>query len=330
VRSVEYEMRGIKIFPPQRGLDYWHVDERTMKEAWDGDGWVAEPKYDGLRFVLYFHHEGNLVLSSRFNKGGFYTDRAPQLPHLRDLHPGFPDGTCFDGELMMEEGPEPDSWSRASALVHAGPEKALAKQERYGFAKLYVFDMMATGNVDMRSMKFSERRMVLEEAVKLLDSEYVVLVEQREDRREYYKEALARGYEGVMLKDLNSTYNVRGGSSRTKGWIKVKPKLTIDGFITGYKTTKAAENNPRYKNTIGAIMLSAYDKDGKVREFGGCVPGSLELRKKMANPDGTLRKEYYGRVVEVTGQELNRASNRLRFCQFVRFRDDKRPEECRI
>jgi ATP-dependent DNA ligase len=55
---------------------------------------------------------------------------------------------------------------------------------------------------------------------------------------------------------------------------------------------------------------------------------TLEERKAMTAPDGSLKPEYYNRVVTFRGQQLSDKSYRFRHAVFVGWREDKTPEQC--
>ncbi len=75
--------------------------------------------------------------------------------------------------------------------------------------------------------------------------------------------ALARGHEGVVVKGLDATYAM---GRRGAGWVKVKPRLTLDLVIL------AAEwGHGRRSGWLSNLHLGARDPDGAYGEPGGFV-----------------------------------------------------------
>ena len=85
---------------------------------------------------------------------------------------------------------------------------------------------------------------------------------------------------------------------------------------------------------IGSICVSVYveKEDGtqEVREIGKFSGFNLDMRKNMGtvvNGKTVLKPEYYGKVVEIDGQQITK-NGRFAHCVFIGFRYDKLKDAC--
>jgi ATP-dependent DNA ligase len=107
--------------------------------------------------------------------------------------------------------------------------------------------------------------------------------------------------EGYVFKDGNLT-----------GWAKWKPTRTADLVVTGLTPGRG-----KYAGLIGSLECSLWG--GPVVAD---VSGFTDAERAALGP------HVIGQVVEVAYQYVG-ARGRLRHPRFVRWRDDKAPEECR-
>jgi DNA ligase-1 len=85
----------------------------------------------------------------------------------------------------------------------------------------------------------------------------------RAEAAAFAAEALARGHEGVVVKSLAAPYAM---GRRGSGWIKVKPRLTLDLVVL------AAEwGHGRRTGYLSNLHLGARDPEGRYGEPGGFV-----------------------------------------------------------
>jgi DNA ligase-1 len=133
--------------------------------------------------------------------------------------------------------------------------------------------------------------------------------------KEFNRETLDAGYEGVMLKDPDAPYRCK----RTDSWLKVKPFITVDLEVIGVEPGKPES---KFANTLGGLICRGEDQ-GRVIEVT-CGGGySEELRDEIWRDQNKI----IGRMVEIKGDALTQAQDSdtwsLRFPVFVGFRDDK-------
>jgi len=130
--------------------------------------------------------------------------------------------------------------------------------------------------------------------------------------KEFNRDAVDAGYEGIMIKDPMATYQTK----RTFAWLKIKPKLTFDLEVVGYENGKP---DGKFANTLGGLICEGEDNGRRIRvTVGGGY--TEETRDQIWN---NLDK-VIGLIVEVETDALTKSKDgdawSMRFPQFVRFR----------
>lgn len=324
--------------------------------------YVAEPKLDGARMLMFLGATGNTMNTGRRSVKSFgYTTRTDNFPHLRDAIAADLAGTILDGEILAptkrlpteKAGEWTDSLLNASVkLVNSAPEKSVRVQQQYGRAQYWVFDVLSVQGEDVTSLPYIDRRAALELIVQALQALHpeceIRLVPQYEATADVCARAVAEGFEGVMLKRTTGRYEP---GKRSVNWLKVKAYSTADAFVVGWS---AGENSNSGK--VGSLDLAVYLRDysGYDMEYGieeeGAIafqPGGAGTKAMVVRPvaqvgnlvgamrdaisasDGSLKPEYYGIVIEFMAQGLGK-NGRARHPHMVRLRPDKAAEDCRV
>jgi DNA ligase-1 len=133
--------------------------------------------------------------------------------------------------------------------------------------------------------------------------------EGQDTMRRFAQDAVAEGYEGIMIKDLGAPYECK----RSSFWMKWKPTITVDLNIVGFE-----EGTGRNKGRLGALVCEGVDNDRLIR-----VNVGSGLRDSDRVGYWSDRNDLLGRVVEVEADAVTQnqdGSYSLRFPRFVRFR----------
>lgn len=287
-----------------------------------------EPKYDGFRMLA--NVEEQVTIYSRTHK-----TQEGKLPwieeELRDL---LPPGTVVDGEMVAfarnEDGTIRNNFDFVQGVLNSLPERARSLQEDLYPLKYYIFDLLWQEGSSVVSLPLAERRKRLYAYFKARGKSpesLVRLVPVFACTQEEHDRLVALGYEGSVIKDRAKPY-VPG--KRGHGWFKIKRQPTIEAIITGFDPGVG-----KFKDLFGAVRFGQYQtlrtghKDGRVTEKttlverGACSGMDDATRAWMHEHQEAL----IGKVIEVSHFGLMPGGVRFRHPQFVRMRDDKRPED---
>jgi bifunctional non-homologous end joining protein LigD len=283
-----------------------------VPEPFDKPGWVYEEKYDGIR-VLAYKEEDRVRLMSRNGKDR--TDGFPTIATaIRILKPVT---LLLDGEVVVFDS------KRVSRFQ-------LLQQEK-GEPVYAVFDCLFHEGRDLRNEPLSARRAVMEKSIgssKVLFPSHRLAI----NGLEAFRVAKRRGYEGLVAKDLSSTYV----EARSSKWLKVKVHQEDEFVIAGY--TKPAGSRQHF----GALLLGAFEK-GKLHYVGKVGTGFDQktlaslykkfqpfVRSQAALIDPPREKGVTflapRLIAQISFQEWT-ADKKLRQPVFLGLRDDKRPQD---
>lgn len=262
---------------------------------------ILEPKLDGWRILAEVKQDGSVELYSRTAKR--YAGCLPLIEH--DLATALPPGSWVDGEVVI-----PGLSSNAvQSVLGSNADKAASRSEA---ARYVVFDLLAFEGRDWRAQPMWKRRKGLE-AIFRGASGPIVLAEQLEATDENHQRLLDAGEEGSIVKDIDAPY---ASGKRGHGWRKLKAKWTMDVILTDL-----LEGTNSNAGQLGVMVFSQY-KDGELVVRGKCkVLGDAVRHAITANPE-----QYLGRVMEI--RHMGIQVDGPRHPTFLRWRDDKSPDEC--
>jgi ATP-dependent DNA ligase len=321
----------------------------------DGEGWQFEPKWDGFR-TLVFRDGDEVLLQSRDERpmNRYFPELAAPLAAM------LPERCVVDGEIVIVGSGGLD-FEALLLRIHpaASRVKLLAAQAPASFV---AWDLLALGDQDLRHAPLAVRRARLEQV--LADATPPVhLSPATRDRalaEDWFRRFEGAGLDGVMAKRLDAPY--RAGE---RTMIKVKHERTADCVVGGFRWHKKGtgtmvgslllglydDDHALHHVGVAAAFTNTVRKQ-LVAELAPLRKNALDghpwrdwaLVQEEANAKGQrlpgatsrwnrgkdlswepLRPE---RVCEVAYDHMQ--GSRFRHAaQFLRWRPDKRPQDCR-
>lgn len=169
--------------------------------------WLVEPKIDGWRMLILKDKRGKIEYwGRRLEKNPNWTKNLSYLnPSLLHL----PRGTILDAELYSSQGRN----GIPSVLSHTNKAKPL----------IFIFDVIFFRGKFVGKMPLIQRKRILKK-IKFLKPFVVLESKPLKDLNKSLKEALLQGYEGIVIKKINSCYQIsKEAPIATLDWRKIKP-----------------------------------------------------------------------------------------------------------
>lgn len=282
--------------------------------------WLYERKFDGVR-CLVFRHGKDIQLVSR--------NRRPLNPAYPELVEAFreqdADDFVVDGEIVAFKG---KTMSFAQLQGRMGLHDPIRSRATGIVVYLYLFDALYAEGHDLTGLPLSDRKEILQQLLTFNDP-LRQTVFRRGGGKAAYAQACRRGWEGLIAKRLDATY--QGG--RSHDWLKMKCSQRQEFVIVGFTDPQ------RSRVGLGALLLG-YNEGGALRYAGkvgtGFNTSTLEsLRatlERIERPEppvsGTLppiKSPHWVRpslVGEIAFAEWTR-DGRLRHPRFLGLRQDK-------
>jgi len=322
---------------------------KQMEEKMPGSK-AAEEKYDGERIQAHKTPDGKITLFSR---------------RLDDISSQFPDiikalQKSIKAKTFVIEGEAIPVDKKGHPLPFQVLMQRRRKYDVEEYAKkipvrLYLFELLYLNGKTYLHEDYPARHKALEKIVKKSNEIQVagrIITDKLEDIEDFFNESLDKGYEGIIAKSCAKDSVYKAG---TRGWLWIKWKKdymkklkdTFDLVVVG-----AFAGKGKRAGNYGALLCAVYNKEKDQFEtftklgtgFTDKVlaqlpkrlakyrllhkPARLEIKKEL-KPDFFFEP---GLVLEVLGAEITKspihsAGLALRFPRFIRFRDDKSPEQ---
>lgn len=353
---------------PMLCFRYDELKPEQQDELWvDNNNWVASEKINGCRVLITFSPEEGLHFYSRnISVETFLPIDYAQTIWTPDFNPfllkneGIRD-FVVDGEILsprtnvntnisgkLNDGVVTDSALTATAaLLSITPEDSMSIQREQNLRfEFHLFHILSLNGVSSMEAPYKNMKAVLDVLLQKLRScglNVVSVPEVGINKREFYRNILKAGGEGVVFKNTDEHYYPTE-SRYHKAWIKCKRTASatlieegygdsIDGFITGFMPGALDTD---LKDKVATLVFSVYLETGKgdiiVHEIAHVAGLTDAMRNEITELDFTgspvLKQEWYGRVAEIDGQWISSKSFRLMHPVLRRFRADKSKPEC--
>jgi DNA ligase-1 len=299
----KYVQFSIPVFSCQLAHDSNNHESKVSGEK------SIEVKLDGVRVISIVYPGGRVDQFSRNGK------ELVNFPHIREQLAGavndMVEPMVFDGEVMSS------SFQDLMKQVHR------KDNVQSGDAVLHLFDMVPLQDFELgvcytpqhlRTDGLSawyDKHQNSMPNVSVLDSEVVDLdsVAGQDRYSAVNKMAIAGGYEGIMIKDINAIYECK----RSTSWLKLKPFIEVTLGVVDVE-----EGTGRNLGRLGALVCTGIDDDKEITVNVGSGFSDTDRDSIWAD-----RSMVIGQLVEVRADAVTQNQDgtySLRFPRFKTFR----------
>jgi len=311
--------------------------------------YLYEPKWDGFRAIV-FRGDKDLYIQSR--------DSRPLDRYFPELHDALlerlPKNIVVDGEIVIA-GPNGLDFDALQLRLHPA-ESRVAKLAKETPSSFVAFDLLFW-RTDLRGTPQSERRELLEKVLGKSKPPLFVtpMTRDRGAAVDWLTRFEGAGLDGVIAKPESGLY-----LPGKRAMLKVKHARTAECVVAGFRWHKSG------KDAVGSLLLGLYDESGVLQHVGVTSAFPMAQRTALVKELAPLRenamedhpwREWAGAAAESSrmpgaqsrwsaGKDLSWEPLRLeRVCEvkydhmqgdrfrhaalFLRWRPDKRPEDCR-
>jgi ATP-dependent DNA ligase len=313
--------------------------------------YLYEPKWDGFRAIV-FRREGGIFIQSR--------DVRPLDRYFPELHDALlerlPENCVVDGEIVIATAGGLD-FDALQLRLHPAASRA-EKLARETPSSFIAFDVLAVEGRSLMQAPQAARRTALERLLRKVTPPVYLTPATR--NRTVALDWLARfegaGLDGVVAKPESGAY-----LPGKRAMIKVKHVRTAECVAAGFRWHKSG------KDAVGSLLLGLYDAGGALQHVGVTSSFTMGMRRQLAKDLAPLRKNAMAahpwrewasaaggssrmpgaqsrwsagkdlswealrieRVCEVKYDHMQ--GDRFRHAAiFLRWRPDKRPQDCRF
>ncbi|MFK3676334.1 ATP-dependent DNA ligase [Microbacterium sp. NPDC090218] len=272
-------------------------------------GLLYEPKWDGFRGLIAWDGE-TVEIGSRGAK-----PLTRYFPELVDAIPSLLPGPCLlDGEIVVATGPQGSQrldWEALSQRIHPAASR-VAKLAVETPAMFIAFDLLASGDDDLLTEPFENRRARLETLLEAVEHPLHITrtTRDREAAVRWLAEFEGAGLDGVVAKPLDQPY---APGKRTL--FKIKHARTADVVALGYRIHKSGSG-------VGSLLVGLYGDDGVLRQVGGVAAWSDIRRQELVEELAPLvERDESGDAVTAEGERSRFSGSKD--VSFVRLRPER-------
>lgn len=270
---------------------------------------LLEPKLDGVRVLTVINKESRTV--TQFTRNGKELENFGHITEALEKHIDLFDRSwVLDGEMVSS------SFQALMKQVHR--KENVQSQD----ARLMLFDILPLSEFQAgRSIMGQRRRSNLLRSMSKLFEQvgYIDIIDQIEvdldsyvgelEFKQFNKDAIEHGFEGIMIKDPNAVYECK----RSVSWLKQKPFIEVS-----LEVVNVEEGTGRNLGRLGALVCSGSDDDKQITVNVGSGFSDDQRSEFWDSRDSLPRQIVEVRADAITMNQDGTYS--LRFPRFLRFR----------
>jgi DNA ligase-1 len=281
---------------------------------------LVEYKYDGARYQIHRDND-NIIIFNR--KGVIVTHQFPDIVEKVaswEISPFIIDTEIYP----INDDNSPAKFQLMNARFHS---KDATEGVRKCPCALAIFDCLLYRQHGLIDTPLKDRLKFIEKF-----PDQAVRVVNPENSIPFYSEATSKGYEGIMVKDLNAPYE---SGKRSISWAKYKPpRIELDVVITG-----ARYGDGKRSHVFASFDIAVSDSDGGYISIGSLGTGFadrdfMSLTQQLKPLVSRFEKGTHiippRIVLQITGDLVTtneQGRYGIRFPRMTRIRNDKNVSE---
>jgi DNA ligase-1 len=270
---------------------------------------LLEPKLDGVRVVTVINAENKTA--TMYSRNGKVLENFGHITSAIEANI-----ELFDRSMVLDGEMVSSSFQALMKQVHRKSDVQSSD------ARLMLFDILPLSEFQQGESSLGQRRRsnLLKSMKATFDRvgsiDIIPQIEVDLDSyvgelqfKQYNKDAIEAGFEGIMIKDLDATYECK----RSAKWLKMKPFIEVS-----LEVKNVEEGTGKNEGRLGALVLEGVD-DGLVISVN-CGSGFSDSDR---NEFWSTRDSLPGQIVEVRADAVTQNQDgtySLRFPRFLRFR----------
>ncbi|MFS0559061.1 DNA ligase [Brevibacillus sp. 179-C9.3 HS] len=220
-----------------------------------GSNWVGQVKWDGVRVLTYSTDKKTQLFNRRLNER---TGHYPELVDIDDYC--LTNSVILDGEIIAFKNSKPSFYEvmRRDGIRSFSKLGTLSTEVPVTYM---IFDILFFEGKWVTTYCLEERQKLLARIIR--PNSHVQLVENFPVTSSLFEVIVSNDLEGVVFKDLSSTYVINGKDQR---WRKKKKKNDLIAVVGGVTYRD---------NVVNSLLLGLYDHLGQLWYIGSVGTGTL-------------------------------------------------------
>lgn len=330
----------IELFKPIRLMLYEKAKDIPAAFEKVGKPAAFEYKYDGFRLEIHKHGDKVCLFTRNFEN---VTAQFPDVVAVVKQQVSA-DRVILDSETVGYN-PKTTQYVAFQVVSQRIKRKYNIKELAAQFpVEVNVFDVLYHGHKSVLDLPFHERRALLSKIVHPVARKIVLsrimITDKVDEARKFYDEALDKGNEGIMVKNLEAVYQP---GKRVGFGVKVKPVMeSLDLAIVG-----AEWGTGKRASWLTSFTVACRDENGEFVELGNVGTGIKELegegvtfsyltkmlQQYIVEEKGKLVRITPAVVIEINYEEIQKSPGyssgyALRFPRLLRLREDRGVHDC--
>ncbi|WP_169087392.1 DNA ligase [Paenibacillus sp. PL91] len=220
-----------------------------------GDNWVTQIKWDGVRVLLYFDGDETKLFNRRMNER---TIQYPELLNVSEFCKAH--SVILDGEIIAFDQNKPsfyevmkrDSLKQSQKIKHSSARTPVTYM---------IFDILFYNGDWVTDRPLEYRQALLEKII--IPQNNIQIIQNFDDGIALFDLMKQYQMEGVIFKDLQSTYRINGKDGRWRKQKVMKDLFAVVGGVTFRH------------HIVNALLLGIYTNDRELIYIGHAGTGKL-------------------------------------------------------